>query len=90
MKRLEAEIDIVLDTVPKALGLLSIKGIGHISAAALSGEIGDVNAYGGARDIIKLAGLNRYEISSGKSVGKRRITKQGRHLLAEESALHGR
>jgi transposase len=81
IKRLETEIDDVLKEIPCARNLLSIKGIGNIVAATLIGEIGNVANYGSVKDVVKLAGLNLYSVSSGKHVGNHRITKRGRHLL---------
>ena len=60
---------------------MSIKGIGPIITAAIIGEVGDLRQYDYAHQLQKLAGINLYEISSGKQKGQRHITKRGRHLL---------
>lgn len=70
-----------LKDIPYARFLLSIKGMGPVSVASLIGEIGDVRAYQRAEELIKLAGLNLYEISSGIHKGKRKISKRGRRRL---------
>jgi transposase len=49
-----------------------------VTLATLLGETGDLRAYARARQLLKLAGLNLYEISSGTHQGRRRITKRGR------------
>ena len=49
--------------------------------AGLIGEIGDFMKVTTQSEIMKLAGLDLYEISSGKRKGERRISKRGRSLL---------
>lgn len=61
--------------------ILSIKGIGKIIAAGLIGEVGDFRRFHTISEIIKHAGLDLFEISSGKRKGRRRISKRGRPLL---------
>lgn len=70
-----------LAQVPYAEYLLSIPGVGEVTCAGLLGEIGDFSQYRSADEIIKLAGLNLYEISSGMHKGQKRISKRGRSLL---------
>lgn len=79
--RIEQQQKRYLQDIPYAQFLLSIKGIGPVSVASLIGEIGEVRAYQRAEELIKLAGLNLYEVSSGIHKGKRRITKRGRRRL---------
>jgi transposase len=64
--------------------LMSLKGIGIITAAVLISEVGDFKWYCKSREIIKLAGLNLYEISSGIHKGQTRISKRGRPLLRQK------
>jgi transposase len=52
--------------VPNASKILEIKGIGLISAVVIISEIGDISRFKDPRQIIKLAGLNLREDSSGK------------------------
>lgn len=61
--------------------ILSIKGIGTVTAAGLIGEVGDFKQFRTISEIMKHAGLDLYEISSGKRTGRRRISKRGRSLL---------
>lgn len=61
--------------------LCSMPGIGLVTVATLLGETGGLGHYRSAEEVIKLAGLNLYELSSGKHRGKRRITRRGRSLL---------
>lgn len=61
--------------------LLSIPGVGIVTAAGFLGEIGDPQNYVSWRQIQKLAGLNLVENSSGQHKGKRGISKRGRSGL---------
>ena len=51
------------------------------AVAGLIGEVGDFTKFSTQSEIMKLAGLDLYEISSGKRKGQRRISKKGRSLL---------
>ena len=61
--------------------LISIQGIGIVSAAMLVGEIGDINRFDSYEQIRRYAGLNLVENSSGTHKGKTSISKRGRSLL---------
>lgn len=62
--------------------MLSIKGISVVTVAGLIGEVGDFRQFKTIAEITKLAGLDLYEISSGKrQKGRRRISKRGRPLM---------
>jgi transposase len=76
-----AEMALTLKRVPCSARLLSIKGLGVVSVAGLIGEVGDFSKFRTQPEIMKLAGLDLYEISSGKKKGQRRISKRGRSLL---------
>jgi transposase len=78
---IESEMEIALRRIPYSSKLLSIKGVGVISVAGIIGEIGDFKKFKTRSEIMKLAGLDLYEISSGKMKGQRRISKRGRSLL---------
>lgn len=88
LKRFRSQLDLIeekmayyLRKIPYSHSLLSIKGLGMITVSTVIGEVGDFRQYRTVSEIIKLAGLDLYEISSGKHIGKRRISKRGRHLL---------
>jgi len=70
-----------LEHIPYMDSILSIKGIGHVTAAGLIGEVGDFRKFTTISEITKLAGLDLYEISSGRHKGQRRISKRGRPLM---------
>ena len=80
-KEVEGRMAKALEQVPYAEQLLSIPRLGRVTAAVILGELGDLRLYRNARQVLKMAGLNLYEISSGKHQGDQRITKRGRTQL---------
>jgi len=81
ISEIEVEMRATLERIPCSARLLSIKGLGTVSVAGLIGEVGDFSKFSTQSEIMKLAGLDLYEISSGKRKGQRRISKRGRSLL---------
>ncbi len=81
LSEIEAEMGTTLERIPYSVRLLSIKGLGTVSVAGLIGEVGDFSKFSTQSEIMKLAGLDLYEISSGRRKGQRRISKRGRSLL---------
>lgn len=79
--RVEAEMTRHLEQIPYSRVILSLKGIGPITAAGLIGEVGDFTKFRTISEVMKLAGLDLYEVSSGKHRGKLRISKRGRPLI---------
>ena len=71
----------IIERIPCAQRIRSIKGIGTITVAGLIGEIGDFGTFSTQGEVMKFAGLNIYEVSSGKHRGKRKISKRGRSRL---------
>lgn len=61
--------------------LLSIQGVGIVTAAGFLAEVGDVSKYNDYKQIQKVAGLNLKETSSGMKKGKTKISKRGRSNL---------
>jgi transposase len=78
---LEAEMLRHLEQIPYSRVILSLKGIGPVTAAGLIGEVGDFTKFNTISEVMKLAGLDLYEVSSGKHRGKLRISKRGRPLM---------
>ena len=72
---------VYLDQIPYSHSILSIKGIGNITVAGLIGEVGDFRKFKTISEVMKLAGLDLFEISSGKHKGMHRISKRGRALI---------
>jgi len=81
IERLETEMVRYLEQVPYSRVILSLKGIGPVTTAGLIGEVGDFNKFGTISEVMKMAGLDLYEVSSGKHRGKLRISKRGRPLM---------
>lgn len=88
LEGLQKEIDAVenmmneyLDKTGYANFLLSIQGVGIVTASSFLAEIGDVSKYADFKQIQKVAGLNLKETSSGMKKGKTKISKRGRSNL---------
>jgi transposase len=81
IEKMEEEMVPYLEQIPYSDSLLSVKGIGEITVAGLIGEVGDFRQFRTLREMMKLAGLDLFEISSGKHKGNRHISKRGRPLL---------
>jgi transposase len=79
--RTVALIEQLMGQISYAEKIIRIKGIGLITAAGIIAEIGDISRFNDARQVIKYAGLNLVESSSGKHKGKTRISKRGRRQL---------
>ena len=81
IEKVEQEMAVLLPEIPYSHSILSLKGIGEVTAAGLIGEVGDFRKFHTIAEVLKLAGLNLFEISSGKHKGNRHISKRGRSLL---------
>lgn len=77
----EKQMSHYLKQIPYSQSILSIKGIGEVTVAGLIGEVGDFRQFKTIPEIMKLAGLDLYEISSGKHKGQRHISKRGRAYM---------
>jgi transposase len=78
---LEREMSRHLEDIPYSRLILSMKGVGKVTAAGLIGEVGDFNKFHRTKELLKHAGLDLFEISSGKHKGNKRISKRGRPQL---------
>ena len=81
VKLTEEELEKQLKETGFYESLISIQGIGIVSAATLIGEVGNINRFNSYEQIRRYAGLNLVENSSGKHKGKTTISKRGRSLL---------
>ncbi len=77
----EAEIIAALDRIPFAKSMLAVKGINAISLAGILGEAGDLSGFAHGNALLRHAGLNLAEASSGKWTGQMKISKRGRSRL---------
>ena len=87
IKDMEREIKRMLGDNPQAAYLLSIPGIGPISAAVFLGELGNPSYFQSARQIVKYAGYDPQESDSGYRVSRKFISKKGRWLLRKHLFL---
>jgi len=71
----------LLAKTEEARWLLSIKGVGSITASIILGQTGSFKNYSNYKKIEKLAGLDLVENSSGKHIGQKAMSKRGRDLL---------
>ena len=81
IEELTIKIQKLLEQVPYSENILAIKGIGVMTVAGILAETGDLKNYSHPKQIIKLAGLNLKENSSGTHKGKTTISKRGRAKL---------
>jgi transposase len=78
---LEEQMIVYLEQISYSHSILSIKGIGNITVAGLIGEVGDFRRFKTISEVMKLAGLDLFEVSSGKHKGGHHISKRGRSLI---------
>jgi transposase len=81
VRQVEAEIGRLLAQVDETPILTSL--VGSMTAAVILGETGGLRQYSCAAAVLKLAGLNLYQISSGQYRGDRHISQMGRPLLRQ-------
>ncbi len=81
--QIEARMSEVVARIDESQYLLSIDAVGPVSAAVILGETGGIRRYVNAEAILKLAGLNLFEVSSGMHKGARHISRRGRPLLRQ-------
>lgn len=81
LETIMAQVMQILEKIPGTAQMLTVPGVGAITVAGFLAEVGDLNNYDHGQQIIRLAGLNLKENSSGKRKGKTGITKRGRSRL---------
>jgi len=81
LDEVEKAMEKMLEATGYAEQMLSIKGIGVVSAASFLGEVGDPLRFDNARQISNYAGYNLTEDSSGKNKSGTAISKRGRSQL---------
>src|SRR5690606_38694494 len=75
------QVEILLKQIPGTQEMLTIPGVGITTLAGFLAETGDLSRYSHGQQIIRLAGLNLREHSSGKKKGRTTISKRGRSRL---------
>lgn len=81
LEQIEQEVHMILGRIPYAQKLLEIPGVNATSLAGILGEAGDLSAYAHGNALLRHAGLNLAEASSGKWRGKMVLSKRGRPRL---------
>jgi transposase len=81
LKDIDKQLKLLLKETSAASYLMSIPGIGPLSAAVFLGELGNPTHFHNARQIVKYAGYDPQESDSGSRIGRRFISKKGRWLL---------
>lgn len=81
LKSLKKKIREVLGETEEAKYLMSIKGVGVVTAGIILGQTGSFADYSNAKKLEKLAGLDLIENSSGVREGAKSISKRGRDML---------
>ena len=77
----EEQMQSYLQQIAYSVSLLSIKGLGVVTVAGLIGEVGDFKKFDTHSEIMKLAGFDLFEVSSGQHQGQRHISKRGRAVM---------
>ncbi|WP_340003683.1 IS110 family transposase [Paenibacillus sp. FSL K6-0276] len=81
LEQIEHEVHLVLERIPYVQKLLTIRGVNVTSLAGVLGEAGDLSGYSHGNALLRHAGLNLAEASSGKWRGKMVLSKRGRPRL---------
>jgi transposase len=81
LEQIEHELHHILERIPYAQKLLAIRGVNATSLAGVLGEAGDLSGYSHGNALLRHAGLNLAEASSGKWRGKMVLSKRGRPRL---------
>jgi transposase len=81
LKEIVIRLKSLLKQTPYAEFLLSIPGVGPLSAAVFLGELGDPAHFSNPKQIIKYAGYDPQEKDSGLRIGRKKISKKGRWLM---------
>jgi transposase len=75
------QVEKLLHQIPGSEEMLTIPGVATVTLAGFLAEVGDLSGYTHGQQIIRLAGLNLKENSSGTKKGKSTISKRGRSRL---------
>lgn len=81
LEEMQQEVEALLERIPLTEQLRSIGGMGTITLAALLGCAGDLRNYAHGRQLLRRAGLNLAECTSGTFKGKIKLSKRGDSML---------
>ena len=86
--QLRKELEHLARAMPDATVLMSVPGVGVLTATALVAFVGDLNRFGSGRDLAAYLGLTPREHSTGQTRRLGRITKRGNSYL-RMMLIHG-
>lgn len=75
------EVRKIINRIPGTKEMMTIPGMGEVTLAGFLAEVGNLEDYNHPQQIIRLAGLNLRENSSGQRKGETTISKRGRSRL---------
>jgi len=78
---IEEAIGRILHDIPLAEQLRSIPGLGGMTLAAILASAGNLRLYAHGRQLLRRAGLNLAECTSGKFKGQIKLSKRGDSML---------
>lgn len=81
LEQIEKDIEALFSEIPMAQQLRTIKGLGTIFTAAILAGTGDLRQYAHGRQVLRKAGLNLAESTSGKRKGRIVLSKRGDSAL---------
>ncbi|EFM08660.1 transposase IS116/IS110/IS902 family protein [Paenibacillus curdlanolyticus YK9] len=81
LTKMKQELETLLEQVPFVQQLYSLRGLGTITIASLLGCAGDLRHYAHGRQLLRRAGLNLAERTSGKHKGQIKLSKRGSSML---------
>ena len=87
-EQLRSQLERLAKTMPEAGVLMSVPGIGVLTATALVAFVGDLNRFRSGRDLAAYLGLTPREHSSGQTRRLGRITKRGNSYV-RMMLIHG-
>ena len=87
VRALDRRLDALLQPLPAAQALLTVPEVNAVCAGTLLAELGTPGDYVHPRQVLKLAGMNLVEKSSGDVTGRKRQSKRGRPMLRRQLFL---
>jgi transposase len=87
MAEVESRLTALVSECPEARALLTVPAVSAVCAATLVTELGTPSDYQHYRQVLKLAGMNLAQRSSGQTEGRRWQSKRGRPMLRRQLFL---
>jgi len=81
LSEMEQDVELLLEQIPITEQIRSITGVGTVTIACLFGCAGDLRLYAHSKQLLRRAGLNLVERTSGKHKGQIKLSKRGDSML---------